>query len=57
MCRAEGARSMASLGVRWRGCIQKRLKFHLNLALLGFIVGRAYIALRKRLARTSIGRQ
>ena len=31
--------------------MRNRLKFYLNLALLGFTVGRAYGAFRQRLAR------
>lgn len=31
--------------------MRSRLKFYLNLALLGFTVGRGYAALQRRLAR------
>jgi len=31
--------------------MRKRFRFYLNLALMSFVVGRAYGALRRRLAR------
>jgi len=41
----------------WEAFMRNQLKFYFNLAIIGFTVGRAYSAIRRRMARDALTRR
>jgi hypothetical protein len=51
------ARPRRSISCPWETFMRNQLKFYFNLAIIGFTVGRAYGAIRRRMARDALTRR